>query len=383
MTTRIGAKPRGCRSTWRAGHGDRHRPASRARPGCVQNAAVAADMHQMRGRAVTFEEARAQFPVLERIAYLNAGTFGPISRRPSEAMLSGARARLRRGPQRDAVLPADRWSCASRCARGSPRSSRPTRSTSRSPSSTTDGCNIVVAGLGLGPDDEIVTTTDEHFGLLGALGASGARVVVVEPEPDAILAAVTPRTRLLALSQVLWTTGRVLPVRELRAETGHSRARRRSTVGRGDPGRRGGPRLPHDLGPEVALRPGFDGRARRRRSRAAAGRGAELLLPGRLRAGRDASSRAPARPASTRTGGRPSSLAGLLAALDGRPAWGFDHAAAVAERCRELLAARCRRRHARRALDARRLPRARRDRRSSSSRSTAQACTCATSRAPG
>jgi L-cysteine/cystine lyase len=31
---------------------------------------------------------------------------------------------------------------------------------------------------------------------------------------------VTPRTRLLALSQVLWTTGRLLPVRELRAETG-------------------------------------------------------------------------------------------------------------------------------------------------------------------
>jgi hypothetical protein len=29
---------------------------------------------------VTFEEARAQFPVLEKIAYLNAGTFGPISR---------------------------------------------------------------------------------------------------------------------------------------------------------------------------------------------------------------------------------------------------------------------------------------------------------------
>ena len=86
--------------------------------------------------------------------------------------------------------------------------------------STTDGCNIVVGGLGLGPDDEVVTTREEHFGLLGPLHASGARVVVVDAEPEAILAAVTPRTRLLALSQVLWTTGRVLPVRELREQSG-------------------------------------------------------------------------------------------------------------------------------------------------------------------
>ena len=86
--------------------------------------------------------------------------------------------------------------------------------------STTEGCNIVLGGLGLGPDDEIVTTTDEHFGLLGALATSGARIVVVAPDADAIRAAVTPRTRLLALSQVIWTTGRILPVLDLRAETG-------------------------------------------------------------------------------------------------------------------------------------------------------------------
>ena len=40
------------------------------------------------------------------------------------------------------------------------------------------------------------------------------------PDAEAIRAAVTPRTRLLALSQVIWTTGRILPVRDLRAETG-------------------------------------------------------------------------------------------------------------------------------------------------------------------
>src|SRR3970282_142822 len=39
--------------------------------------------------------------------------------------------------------------------------------------STTDGCNIVLAGLDLGPEDEVVTTTDEHFGLIGPLHAAG------------------------------------------------------------------------------------------------------------------------------------------------------------------------------------------------------------------
>ena len=65
-----------------------------------------------------------------------------------------------------------------------------------------------------------MTTSEEHFGLIGPVHASGARVVVAEPDADAIAAAVTPRTRLLALSQVLWTSGRLLPVRELREQTG-------------------------------------------------------------------------------------------------------------------------------------------------------------------
>src|SRR4029079_11388208 len=86
--------------------------------------------------------------------------------------------------------------------------------------STTDACTIVLAGLDLQPEDEIVTTTEEHFGLLGPVHVSGARVVAVDPDPAAVLAAVTPRTRLLALSQVLWTSGAVLPVRELREQTG-------------------------------------------------------------------------------------------------------------------------------------------------------------------
>src|ERR671936_2277754 len=93
--------------------------------------------------------------------------------------------------------------------------------------STTDGCNIVLSGLDLTAEDEVVTTDAEHPGLLAPLGAGAARVRVAEvttrPTSESlatILAQVTPRTRLIALSHVLWTTGQVMPVHELRAQSG-------------------------------------------------------------------------------------------------------------------------------------------------------------------
>ena len=168
---------------------------------------------------MTFEQARALFPVLERIAYLNAGTFGPLPRPVADAV----RARLARDltegrtglPYFEATIGLrDELRHAFAALVGAaPENVALTTSTS-------EGCAIVVRGLGLEQGDEIVTTTDEHFGLLGPLGASDATVVVVPPEPERILAAITPRTKLVATSQVLWTTGAVLPVAELRERTG-------------------------------------------------------------------------------------------------------------------------------------------------------------------
>jgi L-cysteine/cystine lyase len=94
-------------------------------------------------------------------------------------------------------------------------------------SSTTDGCNIVLLGLGLEPDDEIVTTDTEHFGLAGPVFASGATVRVARVQGlgadaalEAIVAEVTPKTRLLAVSHVIWTNGVVLDVHALKERTG-------------------------------------------------------------------------------------------------------------------------------------------------------------------
>jgi L-cysteine/cystine lyase len=175
---------------------------------------------------MTFEEARAQFPVFERFAYLNAGTNGPLARPTVEAMAAQEQADLKGGRGGRAYFErADGLRDEVRAKLAATVGVRPEQLTLAS--STTNGCNIVLAGLGLGREDEVVTTDGEHFGLLGALAVSPARIRVArvrELAPadafDVLLAEVTPRTRLLALSHVCWMTGNRFPVSELKDATG-------------------------------------------------------------------------------------------------------------------------------------------------------------------
>jgi L-cysteine/cystine lyase len=175
---------------------------------------------------MTFEEARAQFPVFERYAYLNAGTNGPLALPTVVAIVDQEGADLecgRGGPpyfERAAEL-RERVRGKLAAAVGVPETNLSLAT------STTNGCNIVLAGLGLGLEDEVVTTDGEHFGLLGALAASSARVRVAPvrelPADEALevlLAQVTPKTRLFALSHVCWMTGNRLPTHELTEATG-------------------------------------------------------------------------------------------------------------------------------------------------------------------
>jgi L-cysteine/cystine lyase len=175
---------------------------------------------------MSWAEARAAYPVLERLAYLNAGTFGPLARATAEAVAERRVYDLEQGRAGRAYF--ESMLEARERVRGllagligvEAGSVALTRA-------TTDGCNIVLAGLDLGPEDEIVTTDAEHFGLLAALGASPARVrlAAVRDLPGervlgAILAEVGPRTRLIALQHVSWVTGALMPVDELREAAG-------------------------------------------------------------------------------------------------------------------------------------------------------------------
>jgi L-cysteine/cystine lyase len=175
---------------------------------------------------VTVDEARAQFPVLERVAYLNAGSMGPLARPTVEAMTAQDRRDLEEGRAGLAYYETMRR-LREQVRAGLAAVVSVDPASVALTASTTNGCNIVLEGLELGPDDEVVTTDVEHFGLIGPLHVSPARIRVAQirdlpPEAalEAILAEVGPKTRLLALSHVSWLTGHVLPIAELKETTG-------------------------------------------------------------------------------------------------------------------------------------------------------------------
>jgi L-cysteine/cystine lyase len=169
---------------------------------------------------MTFEEARAQFPVLERYAYLNAGTNGPVPRASAEAIVEQTRLDLEHGRsgstwfERILALREQARVGLAAVIDADPLLVALTDSTSR-------GCSIVLSGLELGPEDEVVITDQEHFGLTAAVHASGVRVVIAaDATEEGLLAAVTPRTKLIATSHVLWTTGRRLDLARVREDSG-------------------------------------------------------------------------------------------------------------------------------------------------------------------
>jgi L-cysteine/cystine lyase len=166
------------------------------------------------------EELRAEFPVLERIAYLNAGSNGPVPRRAAEAASAALAQQAERGRGGAAFFESvigagerlrPRVAALLGCEPGELALT----------SNTTDGVNTALSALGLGEGDEVLTSDEEHPGLLGPLGvARRSRGITVRVAPFAELAdAVGPQTRLVACSHVSWINGQVVDAKAL-ASTG-------------------------------------------------------------------------------------------------------------------------------------------------------------------
>ena len=156
---------------------------------------------------------RAEFPVLERLAYFNAGSIGPVPRSGAEAARAELQAQLDEGRSGtshfDHVLAlADllrhRVAELMGCSPGEVALT----------GATTDGVNAVVSGLELSEGDEVLTSDEEHPGVLAPLAVARRRrgiAINVAPFED-LAEAVGPRTRLVACSHVSWLTGRVADV---------------------------------------------------------------------------------------------------------------------------------------------------------------------------
>jgi selenocysteine lyase/cysteine desulfurase len=162
-------------------------------------------------RFVELPGLRAEFPVLARLAYLNAGTDGPL---PARAVRAAAAELEREAEQGRAPAHFERRAELSGKLRALYAAVLGCETTDLAlTTSTSEGLAQVIGGLELGRGDEIVTSDEEHPGLQGALvAARELKGVSIKAVPFAEVAnSVGPQTRLVACSHVGWISGSLAP----------------------------------------------------------------------------------------------------------------------------------------------------------------------------
>jgi selenocysteine lyase/cysteine desulfurase len=154
---------------------------------------------------------RAEFPVLRTLAYLNAGTDGPL---PAAAVQAVAQELEREAADGRTMAHFERRSELNGALRSAYARALGAGATDVALTTcTSDGMAQTIGGLSLAAGDEILTSDEEHPGLLGTLGAARElQGVSIREVPLAEIAeAVGPRTRLVACSHVGWVSGSLAP----------------------------------------------------------------------------------------------------------------------------------------------------------------------------
>lgn len=159
------------------------------------------------------------------IAYLNHGSFGACPKAVLEVQDS-FRWKLESSPWRYQVMEMAAYHAASRTALAQFIHAQPDDLVFVP--NATHGVNTVLRSLDFRRGDELLTTDHDYFACRNAMAftarRSGARLVIAHipfpiefPEQviDAVLAALTPRTRLALIDHVTSPTGMVMPVKEL------------------------------------------------------------------------------------------------------------------------------------------------------------------------
>lgn len=169
---------------------------------------------------------RAQLPATAGNGYFNAGTNGPISKASQEALIAASEAEFNRGrigPGLYEGLGED-WKRVrelfAQLCKCDPSEIGLMRSTG-------EGMNVALAGVDWQRGDEIITTQLEHPCLFSPMALLNNRHGVVTRVVDighgggdvlgTIEAAITPKTRMIAISHVQWSSGAVMPLKAISA----------------------------------------------------------------------------------------------------------------------------------------------------------------------
>ncbi|MCS7044225.1 MAG: aminotransferase class V-fold PLP-dependent enzyme [Bryobacteraceae bacterium] len=159
-----------------------------------------------------WDSIRALYPALGRWTFLNTATFGQLSTRSEQAVLDHF-ARRRELACADFLD----WFDDHDRLRG--KLARLIHAAADDiaffPNAST-ALGVLVHGLGLSPDDEVLTLGHEFPNQIYAPLFAGARLV--EAPPERLPESFTPRTRLVAISSVNYTNGYRAPLGEIAAE---------------------------------------------------------------------------------------------------------------------------------------------------------------------
>ncbi|MGB2924674.1 MAG: aminotransferase class V-fold PLP-dependent enzyme [Limnothrix sp.] len=172
------------------------------------------------------QQHRQKFPALAEKNYFNFGGQGPLSRPALNAIISSYDKVQIQGPF---SIAANQWAQAVTAAAKAAIATELKIATDNLAltENVTAGCNIALWGIDWQAGDEVLVGDAEHPGIIGILQELAARFGIkinICPifdtlnagDPTTVIAEhLTPKTRVVVVSHLIWNTGQVLPLKEI------------------------------------------------------------------------------------------------------------------------------------------------------------------------